>query len=63
MKPSRCTAPVLDAKRRASICGKPATTERTVEGIALPFCAACAAALDAKGASEEPHPWPTGGGS
>ena len=49
MKPVRCTAPVLDAKRRASICGKPATTERTVEGVTLPFCAPCAAALDAKG--------------
>jgi ribosome-binding protein aMBF1 (putative translation factor) len=48
MKP-RCIAPVLDAKKRASLCGKPATTERTVEGVALPFCDDCAAAFDAKG--------------
>lgn len=49
VKPARCTAPVVDAQRRASICGKPATTERTVEGVALPFCPACAATLDSKG--------------
>ncbi len=49
MKPARCTAPAVDAQRRASICGKPATTERTVEGVALPFCSACAATLDSKG--------------
>ncbi len=49
MKPSRCVAPVLDAKRRATLCGKPATTERTVEGVVLTFCAACAATLDSKG--------------
>ncbi len=49
MKRARCTAPVLDEQKRASLCGKPATTERTVEGFALPFCATCAAAFDAKG--------------
>jgi hypothetical protein len=36
---ARCCAPVLDAEKRASICGKPATGERVVEGVALTFCA------------------------
>ena len=48
MKAPRCCAPVLDAQKRASVCGKPATTMRVVEGMALSFCAGCAATLDAK---------------
>lgn len=49
MKPARCNAPVLDAEKRAHLCGEPATTERTVErGVSLPFCARHAAEHDAK---------------
>ena len=51
----RCAAPVLDAEKRAKLCGKPATTERDVatgegdERVKLTFCAEHAAELDAKG--------------
>ena len=44
----RCGFPVLDAKGRAKICGKPATTERILEGIEFSVCDACAAKHDAK---------------
>jgi hypothetical protein len=40
---------VLDAEKRAKLCGEPATASRETEpGIDLAFCAAHAAAFDAK---------------
>ncbi len=54
--PARCIAPVdaSDAGPNAFrergvaelLCGEPATTERTAEGIVCPLCAAHAAELD-----------------
>jgi hypothetical protein len=40
---------VLDAEKRARVCGEPATTTRTVYGEKLDACAACAASIDAQG--------------
>ncbi|MFT3768507.1 MAG: hypothetical protein QM820_23925 [Minicystis sp.] len=45
----RCGHPVLDAQKRAKICGKPATAERTYEGIEWALCAAHAASFDTTG--------------
>lgn len=59
----RCIAPVdateagPNAFRERGVseflCGEPATTERVVEGLACPLCAAHAAEIDAEG--EESH--------
>jgi hypothetical protein len=54
MKGARCQEPVLDVEKHATLCGKLATTERSVstsygdETVALLFCDACAAKHDAR---------------
>jgi hypothetical protein len=50
---ARCGWPVPDAEKRARICGKPATCERTVDGIPFTMCDACAARYDAAKAAKE----------
>jgi hypothetical protein len=44
---SRCGMPVVDAQRRAKVCGGRAITERKLDGIAFTACADCAAYYDA----------------
>ena len=49
----RCAFPVLDAQKRAKVCGAPATTTRIVSGfdapgVELDLCDRCAATFDAK---------------
>ncbi len=58
----RCAHPVLDAKKRASICGKPATAIRVmptghgVDTVDMTYCAEHAAAIDAKDtAADDAH--------
>lgn len=54
MRIERCQAPVLDAKKRAKLCGKLSTTRRDVptgygdERVTLLFCEEHAAEIDAK---------------
>lgn len=49
MRAPRCQYGVTDEQKRAKLCGAPAVTERSAEpGIDLAFCAAHAAAFDAK---------------
>jgi hypothetical protein len=48
VKAPRCGLPVVDAEKRAMICGAPATTTREIEGIDFAACPGCAAAVDAK---------------
>ena len=48
---ARCKLPVLDAKRRARVCGAPATTTREITGNTIAACESCATALDTKIAS------------
>ena len=45
--------PVVDAERRAKLCGAPAIAERKLEGIAFTACADCAAHYDARLAKGE----------
>jgi hypothetical protein len=49
MRRRSCGFPVLDALKRARICGDPATTTRMIGGFELALCALCAAAEDAPG--------------
>lgn len=44
MNGATCVGPVLDAQKRARLCGKPATVPRMIDGNTLPMCAECAAA-------------------
>lgn len=44
---NRCGMPVIDAQRRAKVCGGKATTERKLDGIVFDVCADCAAHHDA----------------
>jgi hypothetical protein len=50
---NRCGMPVVDAQRRATVCGGKATTERTLYGVAFLSCAECAAHIDAATARGE----------
>jgi hypothetical protein len=48
-KPTRCDLPVVDGEKLDLLCGAPATTTRTVDGVEFDACAACATAVDAQG--------------
>jgi hypothetical protein len=52
---NRCGMPVIDAQRRAKLCGARAITERKLEGIAFTACADCAAYYDATQARGEAY--------
>jgi hypothetical protein len=52
---NRCGLPVIDAQKRAKLCGGRAITERKLEGIAFTACADCAAYYDARQARGEAY--------
>ena len=49
LNPSRCIMPINDAPTllETRLCGKPASTHRTIADVVCGLCADCAATLDA----------------